>query len=60
MHVQPVHKNMMNHADEDYAEAGVKASDTKAHEGKATELVKLTKMSTSAFTFYISHLHTYE
>ena len=39
VHVQPVHKNMMNHADEDYREAGVTSTDTKQHEGKATDLV---------------------
>ena len=39
VHVQAVHKNMMNHADEDYREAGVKAPDTKQHEGKATDMV---------------------
>lgn len=39
VHVQPVHKNMMNHADEDYREAGVKAVDTKQHDGKATDMV---------------------
>lgn len=40
VHVQPVHKNMMNHDDEDYREAGVQASDTKKHEGKATDMVR--------------------
>ena len=30
---------MMNHADEDYREAGVEAVDTKQHEGKATDMV---------------------
>lgn len=39
VHVQPVHKNMMNHDDEDYREAGVQASDTKQREGKATDMV---------------------
>lgn len=39
VHVQPVHQNMMNHDDEDYREAGVQASDTKQHEGKATDMV---------------------
>ena len=40
VHVQPVHKNLMNHADEDYREAGVTAKDAKTHEGKATDLVR--------------------
>ena len=45
VHVQPVHKNMMNHADEDYREAGVKAPDTKQHEANATDMVgKLTRL----------------
>ena len=46
MHVQPVHKNMMNHADEDYREAGVKAPDTKQQEAKATDMVG--KLSSAA------------
>lgn len=39
VHVRPAHKNMMNHADEDYREAGVKAPHAKQHKGRATDMV---------------------
>lgn len=39
IHVQPVHPNMMRHADETYQEAGLEQFDHKKGDGKASEHV---------------------
>ena len=56
VHVQTVHKNLMNHADEEYKEAGVTQYDIQNKEPKATD--KVTLLATLPAGLQVSLLHS--